>query len=65
MTQKDFLAQAAAQRAAAANTDLPNRRAMHERSAATWEAMAQRAADTAERAAVNEREKLASRTGAA
>jgi hypothetical protein len=64
MTQKDFLAQAASQHLAAASTNLPNRRAMHERSAATWEAMAQSAADTAERASVNETAK-ASAKGAA
>ena len=65
MTQKDFLAQAAAQRAAAANTTLPNRREMHERSAETWEAMARSAADTAERAAVNQRAKAGSKSTAA
>ena len=65
MTQKNFLAQAAAQRLAAASTNLPNRRNMHERSAATSEAMAQSAADTAERAFVNERAKARSKKGAA
>lgn len=35
-----YRANAAAERKAAANTDLPNRRAMHERSAMTWEEMA-------------------------
>jgi hypothetical protein len=58
MTQKDFLTQAAAQRAAAANTQLPNRREMHERSAESWEAMARAAADTAERALVNKAARL-------
>jgi hypothetical protein len=53
MTESDFLAQAAAQRAAAASTSLPKRREMHERSAASWEAMARAAADTAERTALN------------
>ena len=35
-----YSANAAAERKAAANTDLPNGRAMHERSAITWEEMA-------------------------
>ena len=48
-----YRANAAAQRAAAANTDLPNRREMHERSAYTWETMAQAAEETMGRAAVN------------
>ncbi len=65
MTQKDFLAQAAAQRVAAANTSLPNRREMHERSAATWEAMARSSADTAERASVNENAEASSKKSAA
>jgi hypothetical protein len=49
-----YRAHAAAERAAAANTNLPNRRAMHERSAMTWEAMAESVSATAERALVNE-----------
>lgn len=49
-----FRANAAAQRAAADLTNLPNRRAMHERSAESWEAMANAAADTIARAGVNE-----------
>jgi hypothetical protein len=49
-----FRANAAAQRAAAGLTNLPNRRAMHERSAESWEAMAEAAADTIARAGVNE-----------
>jgi hypothetical protein len=49
-----YRANAAAQRAAALATDLPNRKAMHERSAESWEAMAASAADTMERASVNE-----------
>jgi hypothetical protein len=49
-----YRAHAAAERTAAANTNLPNRRAMFERSAMTWEAMAQSAEATAERALVNE-----------
>lgn len=48
-----YRANAAAQRAAAANTNLPNRREMHERSAFTWESMARNAEDTMGRAAVN------------
>lgn len=48
-----YLANAAAQRAAAENTNLPNRREMHERSAVAWETMARAAADTQGRAAVN------------
>ncbi len=59
------MAQAVAQRAAAANTSLPNRREMHERSAATWEAMARSAADIAERAFVNESAKPSSNKSAA
>lgn len=55
-----YRANAAAQRAAAANTALPNRREMHERSAYTWETMAQAAEDTMGRAAVN----LAAKTSA-
>ncbi len=64
MTQKDFLAQAATQRLAAANTNLPNRREMHEKAAATWEAMAKSAADTAERAFVNEHAKAEAKKSA-
>ncbi|ATY31162.1 hypothetical protein [Sphingomonas psychrotolerans] len=60
-TIETYLANAAAQRAAAENTDLPNRRAMHERSAVTWETMARAAEDTLGRAAVN----LASKMSAA
>jgi hypothetical protein len=52
-TIETYLANAAAQRAAAEKTNLPNRQEMHERSAATWEAMARAAADTQDRAAVN------------
>lgn len=44
---------AAKERAAAAKTDLPNRKAMHEQSAFTWEMMAAAAEDTEQRAAVN------------
>ena len=48
-----YRANAAKERAAAASTNLANRKAMHERSAMTWEAMAASAQDTAEMAAVN------------
>jgi len=48
-----FRANAAAQREAAANTNLQNRRDMHERSAAAWEIMAQANDDTVAKAAVN------------
>ncbi|RZI72467.1 MAG: hypothetical protein EOP13_14950 [Pseudomonas sp.] len=48
-----YLANAHAQRNAAAKTNLPNRRAVHERSAETWEAMARSVSDTAKRAATN------------
>lgn len=48
-----YRAHAAAERAAAAKTNLPNRRAMHERSAMTWEGMALGVEETAERALVN------------
>ena len=48
-----YRANAAAQRAAAASTNLPNRREMHERSASTWERMARSAEETNGRAAVN------------
>ncbi|WP_380871746.1 hypothetical protein ACFB49_27000 [Sphingomonas sp. DBB INV C78] len=51
---ESYRAQAAAQREAAARTNLPNRRMLHERSALTWEAMAASAEDTAQRAEVNE-----------
>jgi len=52
-TIETYLANAAAQRAAAEKTNLPNRRKMHERSALTWETMARAAADTQSKAAVN------------
>jgi hypothetical protein len=44
---------AQAERAAAAKTDLPNRRAMHERSAEAWEDMARDAEITEWRTAIN------------
>jgi len=59
-TIETYLANAAAQRAAAEKTNLPNRREMHERSAVTWETMARAAEDTQGRAAVN----LAAKAGA-
>ena len=48
-----YLANARAQREAAAKTDLLNRKVLHERSAEKWEAMALSANDTATRAAIN------------
>jgi hypothetical protein len=54
-----YRAHAAAERAAAEKTNLPNRRAMHERSASTWEGMAQAVEETAERALVNQAAKAA------
>lgn len=54
-----YLANAQAQRDAAAKTPLPNRRAMYERSAEIWEGMARDVSDTAVRAAVNLAAKLA------
>lgn len=48
-----YRAQAAIERHAAATTSLPNRRAMHERAAMAWEEMADRAEDTAIKAAAN------------
>ena len=48
-----YRANAAAQREAAEKTTLANRRDMHERSASTWEAMAEATDDTAARAVVN------------
>jgi hypothetical protein len=60
MTQLEiYLANAAAERAAAAKAVLPNRRVMHERSADMWDAMAAGAEDTAGRALVNEAAKAA------
>jgi hypothetical protein len=56
-----YRANAAAQRAAALKTDLPNRREMHERSARTWDAMADSAEITARRALANEAAKAAAR----
>ena len=50
---------AAAERAAAAKTNLPNRREMHERSAMVWEEMAQGLEETAQRALVNAAAKAA------
>jgi DNA-binding transcriptional regulator YhcF (GntR family) len=61
-TIETYLANAAAQRAAAENTALPNRREMHERSAVTWETMARAAEDTLGRAAVNPAAKVSAAT---
>jgi hypothetical protein len=58
-TSEVYRANAAAEREAAAKTNLPNRKAMHERSAMTWEAMAQGVEETAERASVNLAAKMA------
>jgi hypothetical protein len=44
---------AATERAAAGATNLPNRRAMHERSALVWDLMAGAAEDTVAKAVVN------------
>jgi len=55
-----YLANAQAQRDAATATPLPNRKAMHGRSAETWEAMARGVSDTAARAAINLAAKAAS-----
>ena len=52
-----YRANAAAERASAETTPLPNRRAMHERSAETWEAMAASAEDTMGLALVNQASK--------
>ena len=52
-------ARAAAERAAAATHNLPNRRAMHERAAEAWESMALQIEDTAARLIVNEAAKAA------
>jgi len=53
MSSKIYLASAARERAAALKTTLPNRRAMHERSAEVWEEMARNANATAAMAEVN------------
>ncbi|MBN8838653.1 MAG: hypothetical protein J0I25_00435 [Sphingomonadales bacterium] len=52
--RKTYRANAGAERAAAARTNLPNKRAMHHRSADTWETMAASAEATARRAVINE-----------
>ncbi|WP_240653371.1 hypothetical protein [Sphingomonas crocodyli] len=54
-----YCAQAETQRRAAAQATLVNRREMHLRAAATWEAMAEAAKDNVERAMVNEAAKMA------
>ena len=55
----NYRANADAQRAAAAATTLANRRAMHLRSAETWDNMATAIRETTERAMVNEAAKAA------
>ncbi|PXA85815.1 hypothetical protein DMC47_36505 [Nostoc sp. 3335mG] len=55
---QQFRAQAAAQRALAAASDLPNRRLMLERSAVMWDEMAQSAEDTIERSVINAAAKM-------
>jgi len=52
-TAKVFRANAAKERAAAADQQLTNRQEMHERSAMMWDEMAQRLEDTAQLAIVN------------
>jgi hypothetical protein len=49
-----YRANAAAQRVAAEQTNLLNRREMHHRSASTWDIMADSAEATAGRALINE-----------
>jgi hypothetical protein len=58
-TAQTYRALAAAQRDLAAKTDLHNRRVMHERSALSWDAMAEAAEDTIERSVVNAAAKAA------
>ena len=58
MSSKIHLASAARERAAASKTTLPNRRAMHERSAEVWEEMARNADATAAMAEVNLQAKI-------
>ena len=53
MPSEIYRAHAAHERDAASRTNLPNRREMHERSAAVWEEMARSVEDTAERKRVN------------
>ena len=50
---QSYRASAAAQRLAAAQTTLPSRREMHERSAMAWDEMADFAEETAAKASVN------------
>jgi hypothetical protein len=59
---ESYLANAQAQRDAAAKATLPNCKAMHERAAETWEVMARAVSDTATRAAINLAAKSASIT---
>jgi hypothetical protein len=50
---EQYRAHAVAQRHLAAQSDLPNRRLMHERSAMMWDEMARSAEDMIERTLVN------------
>ena len=54
-----YRANAEAQRTAAAQTPLPSRRDLHERSALAWERMADAAEDTAAKTSVNAAAKYA------
>ena len=56
---ENYRSLAAAQREAAAKTTLLNRRIMHERSAMSWDAMAEAAEDTMAKTAVNAAAKAA------
>lgn len=56
---EQYRAQAAAQRVLAEKSALPNRRAMHERSAMMWDEKAASAEDTIERTLVNAASKVA------
>jgi hypothetical protein len=56
---ENYRALSAAQRDAAAKTDLLNRRIMHERAALAWDAMAEAAEDTVAKSAVNAAAKAA------
>ena len=53
MSSTMYLDHAAKEREAASKTNLPNRRDLHEWSAAVWEQMARNVEATAERAQVN------------
>ena len=58
MASKIYLEYAARERAQASKTTLPNRRAMHERSAEVWEEMARNVEATAAMAEVNLQAKI-------